>query len=89
MNHGGTQQWTMVVHHWLIEEIMSQLIQMKIRIPEGLKAFIEDEARKNVSSQNSEVVRCIRSAMKKSGAEEAATSPRPGHSNSLDIAPCG
>ena len=56
---------------------------MKIRIPEGLKAFIEDEARKNVSSQNSEVVRCIRSAMKKSGAEEAATSPRPGHSNSL------
>lgn len=62
---------------------MSQLVQMKIRIPEGLKAFIEDEARKNVSSQNSEIVRCIRSVMKKSGAEEAATSPRPGHSNSL------
>ncbi|HKL70859.1 Arc family DNA-binding protein [Salibaculum sp.] len=32
----------------------------QLRIPEDLKAFIAEQAAKNVSSQNSEIVRCIR-----------------------------
>lgn len=38
--------------------------QLKIRVPRDVKAFIEGEARENSSSQNSEIVRCIRAAMK-------------------------
>jgi hypothetical protein len=30
-----------------------------VRLPERVKAWIEDEAAKNCSSQNSEIVRCI------------------------------
>ena len=38
--------------------------QMKIRLPQDAKAFIEAEARENASSQSSEVVRAIRAAMR-------------------------
>ena len=34
--------------------------QMNLRIPEELKAWIDQESRRNGSSQNSEVVRAIR-----------------------------
>lgn len=46
-----------------------------LRIPMDAKAFIQREARENVSSQNSEIVRAIRAAMKAKGPAEAATSP--------------
>jgi hypothetical protein len=38
-----------------------------IRIPVDAKAFIEAEAKENASSQNSEIVRAIRAAMKTKG----------------------
>ena len=47
-----------------------------LRLPLDVKAFIEHEARENASSQNSEIVRAIRAAMKAKGVAEAATSPR-------------
>lgn len=62
---------------------MNDRQQMKIRVPSDAKAFIEARARENASTQNSEIVRCIRAAMKKVGAAEAATSPRLGHGVSL------
>ncbi len=34
-----------------------------LRLPPDAKAFIEMEAQKNASSQNSEIVRCIRERM--------------------------
>lgn len=56
--------------------------KLLVRLPIDVKAFLEREASENASSQNSEVVRCIRSAMKKVGVTEAGTSPRLDHSNS-------
>ncbi|MEI5680479.1 MULTISPECIES: Arc family DNA-binding protein [unclassified Mesorhizobium] len=47
--------------------------QLKIRLPFDAKAFIEAEARENASSQNSEIVRAIRAAMKAKSAASAAT----------------
>ncbi|MBX3583675.1 MAG: Arc domain-containing protein [Rhizobiaceae bacterium] len=40
---------------------------MKIRLPADAKAFVEAEAKINASSQNSEIVRAIRAAMKAKG----------------------
>lgn len=37
--------------------------QLKIRIPKDLKSFISLQAERNKSSQNSEIVRCIRERM--------------------------
>ncbi|MFD1941303.1 Arc family DNA-binding protein [Paradevosia shaoguanensis] len=53
--------------------------QLKIRLPPDAKVFIEAEARENASSQNSEIVRAIRAAMKAKGPAEGATSPSHGH----------
>jgi hypothetical protein len=39
------------------------------------------EAKANCSSQNSEIIRAIRAAMKAKGAAEVAASPRHGSSN--------
>ncbi|WP_280113770.1 Arc family DNA-binding protein [Aliihoeflea sp. 2WW] len=47
-----------------------------MRLPADVKSFIEVESRENGSSQNSEIVRAIRSAMKIKGATEGATSSR-------------
>ncbi len=49
--------------------------QVAVRLPPDVKAFIKAEARENASSQNSEIVRAIRAAMKAKGPAEAATSP--------------
>lgn len=54
---------------------MGERHQIKIRLPTDAKAFIEAEAKENSSSQNSEIVRAIRAAMKAKGPAEAATSP--------------
>jgi len=37
--------------------------QVAIRLPADLKRFIKAEAKANASSQNSEIVRCIRERM--------------------------
>jgi hypothetical protein len=49
--------------------------QVAVRLPPDVKAFIKAEAKENASSQNSEIVRAIRAAMKAKGPAEAATSP--------------
>lgn len=41
-----------------------KMINFPLRLPADVKAFIESEARENTSSQNSEIVRAIRTAMK-------------------------
>lgn len=46
-----------------------------IRLPSDAKAFIEAQAKENASSQNSEIVRAIRAAMKANGSVEVAASP--------------
>ncbi|MGV8831702.1 MAG: Arc family DNA-binding protein [Devosia sp.] len=43
------------------------LPQVAIRLPPEVKAFIQAEAKENASSQNSEIVRAIRAAMKAKG----------------------
>jgi len=48
--------------------------QIKIRLPPDVKAFIKAEARDNASSQNSEIVRAIRAAMRAKGPVSAAVS---------------
>ena len=48
--------------------------QVAVRLPPEVKAFIKAEAQENASSQNSEIVRAIRAAMKTKGSAEAATS---------------
>jgi len=45
------------------------------RLPPDVKAFLEAEARENASSQNSEIVRAIRAAMKKKGPAGTAIPP--------------
>lgn len=39
--------------------------QIKVRLPADVKAWIEQQAEKNASSQNSEIVRCIRQRMER------------------------
>ena len=59
-------------------------IQLKVRLPRDAKVFIEAQAHENASSQSSEVVRCIRMAMKAKGPAEAATSPSHGSINPVE-----
>lgn len=49
--------------------------QLKIRLPSDAKAFVEDQARQDASSQNSVVVRAIRAAMKANGPAATAIAP--------------
>ncbi|WP_018235617.1 hypothetical protein [Ensifer sp. BR816] len=37
-----------------------EMVSIQLRIPLDLKRFIEAEARRNLSSQNSEIVRSVR-----------------------------
>lgn len=41
----------------------SKFHRLQIRLPEDCKSYLEAQARHNVSSQNSEIVRCIRAQM--------------------------
>jgi predicted HicB family RNase H-like nuclease len=43
-----------------IGAIVSDKKPFRLRLPEELKAWIEDQAGKNGSSQNSEIIRAIR-----------------------------
>jgi len=40
-------------------------VPIQLRLPPDLKQFIEAEAERNASSQNSEVVRCVRERMER------------------------
>jgi len=48
--------------------------QVAIRLPAEVKAFIKNEAARNASSQNSEIVRSIRERMDRQNAERPAAS---------------
>lgn len=45
-------------------------IPMQLRLPPDLKAFVEAEADRNGSSQNSEVIRAVRERMERATATE-------------------
>lgn len=52
--------------------------QISIRLPQDAKAFIAAQAARNSSSQNSEIVRCIRDRMERvatTGDEIGVTAP--------------
>ncbi|RUV75948.1 MAG: Arc family DNA-binding protein [Mesorhizobium sp.] len=41
--------------------------QVAVRLPPDVKAFLKAEAKENASSQNSEIVRAVRAAMRAKG----------------------
>lgn len=43
------------------------VVGLRVRLPVDAKAFLEAEAQENASSQNSEIVRAVRAAMKAKG----------------------
>jgi hypothetical protein len=53
-----------------------------LRLPHDAKGFIETEAMENSSSQNSEIVRAIRAAMKAKGPAGSAIPPSHDHDQS-------
>lgn len=40
-----------------------KLIQFKVNLPADVKAWLEDEAKRNVRSQGAQIVSCLRAAM--------------------------
>ncbi len=50
-------------------------VQVGIRFPADMKAWLEDQARLNRSSQNSEVVRSVRERMVAAGADLGGHAP--------------
>lgn len=51
------------------------VVQVGIRFPADMKAWLEDQARLNKSSQNSEVVRSVRERMKATGVASPNSAP--------------
>lgn len=49
---------------------MTKRLQIKIRLPNELKAWLEEQAKTNESTQNSEVVRAIRERMSRVEAQK-------------------
>lgn len=47
-----------------------KLVLIQLRLPADAKEFIAAEAEKNVSSQNSEIIRCIREKMERIAKEK-------------------
>ncbi len=39
---------------------MTDLIQLKVRVPKEMKVWLEEQAAQNGSSQNSEIIRAVR-----------------------------
>ena len=58
------------------------MVVTSLRLPDDAKAFIEAEARENASSQNSEIVRAIRAAMKAKGPAAVGAAPSLDHHKS-------
>lgn len=52
-----------------------QKVQVGIRFPTDMKAWLENQARLNGSSQNSEVIRAVREKMTAAGGEIGVHSP--------------
>lgn len=50
--------------------------QVAIRLPPEVKRFIKAEAKLNASSQNSEIVRCIRERMERKKSSDGVQEPR-------------
>lgn len=50
-------------------------VGLRVRLPLDTKTFLETQARENASSQNSEIVRAIRAAMKAKGPAGSAIPP--------------
>jgi hypothetical protein len=48
---------------------------MQLRLPPDIKAWLTAEAERNVSSQNSEVIRAIRAAMVRAVEQPTTTEP--------------
>ncbi|MBY3369350.1 Arc family DNA-binding protein [Rhizobium laguerreae] len=44
---------------------MTEFTKLMLRLPTEAKTFVQNEARINGSSQNSEIIRCIRERMEK------------------------
>lgn len=44
-------------------EVSMKLIQFKVNLPADVKAWLEDEAKRNVRSQGAQIVSCLRAAM--------------------------
>lgn len=68
-----------------------KVVQVGIRFPTDVKSWLEDQARLNRSSQNSEVVRAVRAQMLAAGVEfgdqpPAAVKAQKNHSEAQDHA---
>lgn len=59
-----------------------ELVGLRVRLPKDAKEFLQQEAEQNRSSQNSEIVRAVRAAMKAKGPAEVAASPSQEHDHS-------
>lgn len=55
-----------------------KIVQVGVRFPADVKAWLEDQARINRSSQNSEVIRSIRERMKAAGEDLGGHAPAAG-----------
>lgn len=55
-----------------MQEQMRQISPFGLRMPADIKRWIEEQARKNGSSQNSEIIRAIRERMERVKAEVRA-----------------
>lgn len=63
----------MVSNRYHPRDIMKQETSgLRVRIPVDVKEFIEQEAKLNASSQNSEIIRCIREKMERTAKEKGA-----------------
>jgi Arc/MetJ-type ribon-helix-helix transcriptional regulator len=49
----------------MVGETMADFVQFPVRFPRDIKAWIEEQAEKNGSSQNSEVIRALRDRMER------------------------
>jgi hypothetical protein len=49
--------------------------KLMLRLPADCKTWLAEQSRKNASSQNSEIVRCIRERMEKGVAAPTASAP--------------
>ncbi|SDW00054.1 hypothetical protein [Celeribacter indicus] len=52
-----------------------ETVQIGIRFPKDMKAWLEEQSRLNRSSQNSEVVRAVRATMKAAGEQFGDQAP--------------
>ena len=48
---------------WTLGHAMNLRKPLQLRLPADVKAWLEEQAEKNSSSQNSEIIRAIRAAM--------------------------